>query len=138
MLGGYGAVCFLHSQQYSNPHYSSSSTPSLLPISSLHSLRSLPSSASSNDSQAPPPPLCGVCSHPFSSHLPILLAPSHSPTFAHFLHQASNKLQVTFKKIDLFLPSLHPSHPPPPTSPHRYLCLFSVSSLRWSMFSVTD
>lgn len=86
----------------------------------------------------PLPPVC----HTFS---PLLLPPPltaiapHSPTFAHFLHQASNKLQVTFKKIDLFLQSLHPSHPAP--LPHLLVAtcsVFCVSSLSWSVLSVTD
>lgn len=103
-----------------------SSFLSLFPLSLLCSL---PSSASSNDSHAHPPSVC----HTFS---PLLLPPPlpaiapHSPTFAHFLHQASNKLQVTFKKIDLFLQSLHPSHPAP--LPHLLVAtcaVFCVSSL---------
>lgn len=85
-----------------------------------------------------PSPLC----HMFS---PLLLPPlrpsiSHLPTFTHFLHQASNTLQVTSKKIDLFVHSLHR---PSPTflliSSPPALCFLTVSpSLHWSIFIFTD
>lgn len=102
----------------------------------------------------PSPPLCVfqwlTCSpSPYVSYVftpspptsPIPLSPSHSPTYAHFLHKASNTLQVTFKKIDLFLHSLHPSKTysiPLPSSPHfllRCVYLLTISSLHWSSFS---
>ena len=103
-----------------------------IPLSTLFLPLSPPlPSSSPNDSHAPPPPCVSYVFHPFSSHLPVPLSLlSHSPTSAHFLHQqASNTLQVTLKKIDLFLHSLHPSS-------LFLICVFSPSSsLHWSMYS---
>ena len=74
-----------------------------------------------------PSPLRVICFHPLSSHLPgPSISPSLAPTFAHFLHQqASNTLQVTFKKIDLFLRTLHPSEPSPSFSSPSSCSVFS-------------
>lgn len=108
----------------------------------LHSLFSFPPlpSASSNDSHAPPPPCVSYVFAPSPPTPPSLLSfpliPQHSLTSSIRLQ---NTLQVTFKKIDLFLHSLHPSKPPPPPPPSAthllLLCVFSPSHLSIGPYS---
>lgn len=74
-------------------------------------------SASSNDSHSPPPPTC----HTFS---PLLLPPprfsaSHLLTFSTGLQT----LQVTFKKINLFLHPFPTAEPPSSSSPSSPLLI---------------
>lgn len=75
-------------------------------------------------------------SHPPSSHLPFPSISAHSLTSVHFLHGASNRLQVRCEKIPENNPSASTVSPSIFSSSH--VSSQCVSVLHWSTSSLAD